>query len=238
MDLDDLKRIKIETYLKWGLGAAAALIISPVVFLILKGAAGLLACAILGTAGVNLMPWFAMKMANWKVKAIVDESNRNPIETMENLRIEKQEELDQADRNIVDFETEIGNFDDKMVGFKKQYPEEAPRYEELSAKMHELLEEMKKEQTEAQEKLRDFIARIAKAKAIFDMSGAANKLAAMSKSAQAKVFADIKEQVAFDRVRTELNRSFASLNMAISKRTERVSLELPAATAVPARRLT
>jgi len=47
---------------------------------------------------------------------------------------------------------------------------------------------------------------------------AAQKVVKMSKSAEAQVFAKIKEQVAFDAVRTQLNRSFANLNLALERR--------------------
>jgi hypothetical protein len=47
------------------------------------------------------------------------------------------------------------------------------------------------------------------------------------------VFAKIKEQVAFDAVRTQLNRSFANLNLALERRAD-AQLNLGAGAVTPA----
>ncbi len=224
----EVRRQRIATGVKWGVGLAGAVLISPIVFLAVKGLVGLALAAAIGFIIINFAPVFAMKIANWKMKAIVAEAEANPIETMKNLKIEKANELDQADTDIVEFETEIGNFDDEVRSFKRDYPEDAPSYESISEKMHDGLAALKMEQEAAREKLADLDARIAKAEAIYKMSLAAQRVTALSKSAESKVFAEIKEKVAFDAVRTELNRSFASLNLALRQRATLQKPALPA----------
>jgi hypothetical protein len=224
MDDNDIRRQKLATLFKWGLGMVGAVLISPFVFLAVKGIAGLAIAAALGFTIIQLAPVFSLKLANWRMKLLVAEVEKNPIETMKNLYIEKTQELERADQNIVDFETEIGNFDSQLEGFKQQYPAEAASYQALSDKMHSGLADMKAQQTEARKALAAFSQQIKKAEAIYKMALAAQRVTQLSHSAEAKVFAQIKEQVAFDSVRTQLNRSFASLNLALERRADSKAL--------------
>lgn len=217
---DEVRRQRLATVAKWGIGLAGAVVISPFVFLAVKGIVGLAIAVAVGMTVIQLAPVFSMKLANWKMKLIIGEAEKNPIETMQNLFVEKSEELQRADQNIVDFETEIGNFDDQLQVFKQQYPAEAETHQTLSERMHEALVEMKREQSAARRELQNFEQQIRKAKAIYKMALAAQKVVKLSRSAEAQVFAQIKEQVAFDAVRTQLNRSFANLNLALEKRAD------------------
>lgn len=231
---DEVRRKRLATMFKWGLGLAGAVLISPVVFLAVKGIVGLIIAVALGYAAIEFAPVFAMKISNRKVKMIVQEAERNPIETMENIRIEKTQELERADQDIAEFETEIGNFDDQLEMFKRDYPAEAPRYVMISEKMHDALDAMKQEQSVARRELKNFEAQITKAKAIYRMALAAQRVVRLSKSAEAKVFAQIKQEVAFDAVRTQLNRAFANLNLALERRADaRAELSGARQTALP-----
>jgi hypothetical protein len=216
----DVRSQKLATALKWVAGLVGAVVVAPFVFLAVKGIVGLAIAAAIGLAITQLAPVFAMKLANWRMALIVGEVEKNPIETMQNLFVEKTQELARADNNIADFETEIRNFDDQVEGFKQQYPTEADSYETLSQRMHEALAGMKTEQSAARAQLNDFERKIAKAKAIYKMSVAAQNVVKLSRSAEAEVFAKIKEQVAFDAVRSQLNRSFANLNLALERRAD------------------
>lgn len=215
------KSQKLATALKWVGGILVAAVASPIIFLALKATLGLLALGVaagVGMALLKLTPWFSMKISNIVMKLIIHEAETNPIETLENLRIEKTEELRKADEAIVEFEMEVRNYDDKTKEFSKQYPEEAASFTEISTKMHEALKLQKDEQEVARAKLQDLGLRIEKARAIYDMSMAAQAVTELSNSAAAKVYADIKQKIAFDSVQKELNRSFASLNMALNQR--------------------
>lgn len=217
----DEKKQKIATVLKWSGGIIGAAVVSPIILLALKGVLGLLALGVAVGAGATILklsPIVSMKVSNLLIKGIVREANANPIETMQNLLVEKSAELKEADLAIVDFETEVRNYDDQTVEFSKQYPEEAASFKEISEKMHVGLNQQKSSQEDARFQLANLEQQIHKAEALYKMSLAANKVTAFSKSAEKEVFQNIKEKVALDAVRTSLNRSFASLNMAISQR--------------------
>ena len=229
MDENELKRKRIEFFAKWGLGFIGCVLIAPLAFMALEGVVALVAFVAIAFASIQFAPVFALKIANARVKALVNEVEKNPIETMQNLYIDRNKELVQADEHIRDFETEIRNFDDQLGGFKQQYPDEADTYQDLSGKMHEALANMKQEQTQARRDLKELDTRIIKAKAIYKMALAAQKVTQLSQSAEAQVFAQIREQVAFDSVRTQLNKSFSSLNLALERRNDAKALN-PAST--------
>ena len=229
-DDNDVRRQKLATAFKWALGLAGAFLVAPYIFIAVKGMIGLALAAAVGLIITQLAPVFSLVLANLRMKLLIGEVQENPIETLLNLKAEKNAELEAADQKIVDFETEIGNFDDQLQDFSSQYPKEAPTYKTLSERMHVALTGMKQEQSNARRDLQELDRKIAKAQAIYKMSLAAERVTKLSSSAQARVFAQIKEQVAFDAVRTELNRSFASLNLAIERRADASKLDLPSPT--------
>lgn len=214
-------RQKVATGLKWVAGIIGAAVVAPVIFLALKAALGLLALGVAAAVGLvmlRLAPAFGQFTTNLGLKLFKLEVGRNPIESMESLYMEKMQEADNADCEVVEFDTEIRNYDGQRKTFEKQYPEEASTFAEISVQMHEALTTMKEEQVKARAGLVDLQQRIYKAKAIYAMSLAAQRVAQLSKTAEKKVFQEIKEKVAFDTVQTQLNKSFASLNMAVARR--------------------
>ncbi|MFZ2192794.1 MAG: hypothetical protein WAV31_00970 [Candidatus Moraniibacteriota bacterium] len=220
MDKDDPRFKKWETIFKWGLGFGGAIAISQVALLAIQGILGLVVAIGLGETIIQLAPVFSLKLANWKIKLLTAEVEANPIETLIGLKIEKDREYGQAGQDIVAFETEVRNFHDEVATFEGQFPEEAAAYRDIYKKMSSGLDDMKKRQAEAATKLDALSKTIEKAKAIYKMSLAAERVTQLSKPAEAIVFADIKERIAFDTVRTQLNHSFASLNNAVNLRRE------------------
>lgn len=216
----DARRENVTKWAKYSLIAIGAALSAPLAFLALEGLVAWGAFALVLFLLVNFAPVFATWVANKHIQALVAAVEANPIETMQNLFAEKSQDLADADRNITSFDTEIRNFDDQVDTFKQQYLEEAPTYVELSTKMHDALAGMKIQQTEARKELAKFQQQIAKAQAIYRMSLAASKVVQLSKSAEAQVFAKIKEQVAFDTVRTSLNQAFANLDLALERRND------------------
>jgi hypothetical protein len=218
---DEQRKRRIATLLKWLGGIGVLALLSPVIFFALKGALGLGALAVVAAFGfttIRLTPVFSMKLSNLVVKLMLSEAKANPIETMVNMLGAKSDELADADAAIVDFETEVMNYDERTADFAKQYPEEASSYEQISAKMREALNQQKQEQAAARQALEELTLSIDKARALYDMSLAAQKVTALSGSARTKVFDEIRGKVAFEAVRSNLNRSFAQLGVALARR--------------------
>lgn len=212
------KKMQLDARYKWLIGGVAAIVVSPVIFLAVKGMVGLACAFAVGTVITQLAPVFSLRLANWRVKLLIQAIEANPIETMINLRIEKEEELNKAGKEIVDFETAVRNYDDQVKDFSQTDPDEVAAFQEIADKMEEALRSMKQNRADAQTALELLISKIGKAERIYKMSLEAQKVTALSKTAEAKVFQEIKERVAFDTVRTQLNRAFASLSEAVDRR--------------------
>jgi predicted nucleic acid-binding Zn-ribbon protein len=209
---------------KWVLfGIGAVVVAGNFAGLLISGVEAIFAVGAtvaVSAATVYFTPVIAMKAANTRMKMLVGEAEKNPILTLKNDYIFRQNQLQLADDSIQEFDTEIRNYDDQCREFKEQYPDEAANFEEISTSMHGGLKEMKSEQSQARSVVADLSQKIKKAEAIYKMSLAAQRVTSFSRESQEKVFADIKQQVAFDSVRSQLNRSFAALDRAMAKRTE------------------
>lgn len=232
----DARQAYIKTLTKYGVIGLAAAATAPIAIWMVNGIIAWSACALAFLVVANFAPAVGDWFANKRIQAIKAVAEANPIETMQNLFVEKQRELQDADTKIVAFETEIGNFDTQAADFRRQYPDEAPQYIEMSSKMHDALAGMKAQQTEARNELDSFRMKIVKAQAIYRMSLAASRVTKLSQSAQSEVYGQIKEQVAFDAVRTSLNQAFANLNLAVERRRDAAAIrvEKPTPAALPA----
>jgi hypothetical protein len=213
------KALALAGKYKWAIGGGTILAVIPAV-LILQNVVALAVAGAVGFTVIQLAPAFAMKIANKRMAMIMAEAEANPIETLLNLKVELSQDLEEKQRKIQDFETEVLNFDDQVESFQKEFPEEADTYVELSNKMHEGLELMKEEQQHASDALVELDVKIKKGKAILKMALAAQNVQKLSGDAEQAVFQDIKQQIAFDSIRTNLNKTFAGLNTAVAKRKE------------------
>jgi hypothetical protein len=223
----ELKKLKLDTKWKLILGSLGILVIAPLTTTLLWSVLGLLAVILgggIGLAAIAFAPVFSMKLANARIKAIMAEADKNPIETMIAVDIARTQELAEKDQHLEDWDTELSNFYDEVIAMKKEYPEEACKYQRISAQMHDAIAEARKEQTQARRDLYEFEQAIRKAKILYKMGLAAQRVTAFSKSAEEKVLENIKTEIAFDSVRSNLNRSFARLNTAMARRQERPAL--------------
>jgi hypothetical protein len=221
-----IKRQRLETGLKLAGAGAVCIVLGPAAFLALKGLGLLIAFGLAaGTAaaGLKVVPLVSFKISNAVVKGVIAEAKANPIETLINLQVEKQRQLEAQDQNIITFATAVGNFDDKVRTYSKRYPDKAQRYKEIAGKMHEALEEQQQLQEQARHSLVELAGRITEARDMYDMALAAKQVTELSGNAQQRVFADIKQQIAFDAVTGSVNQSFAALDVAVAR-----SKELPA----------
>jgi uncharacterized membrane protein len=93
MNKTEVTRAKIDKWGKIVIAGLVCLAVSPIIFAVVKGALGLLIAFIVGATTLTFTPWFTMKLANWKVKAIVAEAKANPIETLTNLVIDSKKAI-------------------------------------------------------------------------------------------------------------------------------------------------
>ncbi|MFM0157129.1 hypothetical protein [Paraburkholderia sediminicola] len=206
--------------IKWSIIGLCIAIGAPLAILLVKGLVGLILAAVIGLAAINFGPVLAMKFANQKVKMFVNEAKSNPIETLYNELAEKQEGAERFKKSITDFRTEVKNFEDKTAQFKKQYPEDADRFETQLATMKKLLAFREGRYKQVQDELRRFSDAIDRAKALWDMSQSAqrmNKIAGMQSS---DTFAQIKTDAALDSVMNSVNKAFSEMETSLMESAE------------------
>lgn len=99
IDLEQ-KRKRIEGLVKIGGLCVIGLVVAPFIFLTIQGLLGLVLAAGISFTAINFVPWYAAKVANWRLKAIKHEASKNPIETLQNDLRFKTLELDSRKTNI------------------------------------------------------------------------------------------------------------------------------------------
>lgn len=217
--MDDRTRQRVAVGLKWGGGLLALAVVSPLAFLALKGLIGMAAVGVAAFAGlvvIKLAPAVSLRLTNLSTKMVLNEIKRNPVESMIDLRSEKLVALNEQSGRIVEFQGRLESFAERTQEFSQKYPAEAPTYQKLVDQMRLALKGQKEKYSRAQDALELLDQKIEKGKAIWDMALAARGLAQLSGKQEARVFEDIRQQVALDSIQTQLHSSFAELDMSVA----------------------
>lgn len=209
----DQKKKRIETIAKLAIAGVVGLAVSPVIFLAIKGLVGLLIAGVIGFTAIQLTPWFAMKIANWKMKLIIAEANANPIETMNNVYAENMKVIGEKDKKIANFEGRLGDFRSQMRMFAQKFPNDVAQFQGIEQKMQMVLDRQKTKQRQAKLEARKFHDEIVRAEAIYEMALAAHSVQELSGDLEAQVYQDIKKRVSFDSVMHSFNTAVAELSV-------------------------
>jgi hypothetical protein len=229
------KQQQIKTWATYGFGVVAAAILAPMAFLALEGVLAIVAAVFVLFLVANFAPVVGDYIAVKRIQAIKAVAEANPIETMQDLYAEKVAEFQRQEAAVTEFDTQFRNVSDLVDGLKKTDPDEATQYAAMRDQMKTGLDELRAEQQAAQGELMNAKSTIAKMQRIWNVACAMNKALAASASAQSQVFAQMRQDVAIDTVRTNLNRAFANLNTAVERRrnAQMFSAPAPAAKALP-----
>jgi predicted metal-dependent hydrolase len=203
------------TVIKWAIIAAGVAIAAPAALLVLKGLVALLTAAVVGLGAIYLAPVVAMKFANQKVKMIVQEAQANPIETLINQLADKRRDAQRFADSITDFRTEVKNFEVKTVAFAKQYPEDAPRFQSQLDTMKQLLAFRESRYKQVQDELTKFANAIDRAKAMWEMSQAAQQMNKIAGRQASDTFEQIKTDAAVDSVMRSVNKAFSEMETSL-----------------------
>lgn len=219
------KRDKFSGWVKIAALAAVGLFVAPFIFVAIGGLVGLGIAAAVGFTLVQLAPWFALKIANWKYRLIdaekVDHIQKvtaaaaeNPIETLTALLIAKKGAFNEFKASVTQAVTARENFRSKVEKFKVKYPARAGEFETQLARMTDLVARKKKALGEAQQSLDDGDSKLEEMKAYYEMSKdaiEANRAAGMDTG---DAFEKLKADTACDAVFESMNMAFAQLEVA------------------------
>jgi molybdopterin converting factor small subunit len=219
------KRDKFSGWIKIAALGAVGLFVAPFIFVAIGGLVGLAVAAAVGFTLVQLAPWFALKIANYKyrlmdaekvehIQKVTAAAEQNPIETLTALLIAKKQAYQVFKASVTQAITARSNFKDKVEKFKQKYPARAQEFETQLARMTDLVERKKKALNEAQTTLEDGDNKLEEMKAYYEMSKdaiEANRAAGMDTG---DAFEKLKADTACDAVFESMNMAFAQLEVA------------------------
>ena len=210
---------------KFALVGLFCAVAAPVAWLAVTGIAGMLAALGVAAVGYNLAPVVALKLANYKYRALDAErvehlekvqaaAAENPIETIQLSYNGRVNDAAKFADSITEFRTEIKNYEGTVKEFEAEYPDDAKAGREQLAFMRENLKERENRYAAVQAELANLAATIKKMRALWKLALATqrmNKLAGMNTGDE---FARIKNEAAVDSVMSNLNKAFAQMETA------------------------
>jgi hypothetical protein len=201
------RRQRIEMLIKIIGLCAAAFFVAPFVFIVIKGLLGLVVAAAIGGGIIFFTPVVARVVANWRLKAL--------IETLQNDYGKRQQGLRNFANRISDFATAVGSFEDKLGEFKREHPEDAPKFDEQLRKMRLVLENRKAKFKQAQNELVAYDKEIHRASDIWEMGQAAAAMTSAAGMTEDDFLQKISTETALDSVQKSMNRAFADLEVSL-----------------------
>lgn len=216
----EAKRRRIEGIVKVGGLCAAAFFVAPFVFIVIKGLLGMIAAAAIGWGVIFFTPVVARMAANLRLKAIKAEAARNPIETLQNDYGRRQQQLRDFAERIKDFGAAVESFKDKLGGFIKAHPEDAPKFQGQLQKMQMLLSNRNVKFKQAQAELEAYEGEIQRANDIWEMGQAASAMSSAAGMTQDDFLQKISTETALDAVQQSMNRAFADVEVSLLEETK------------------
>ena len=132
------KRKRIENIAKVAGLCIAAFFFAPIAVMTIKGLISLIVVGFIGLFTVNvIVPWLAVSLANWRLKALKAAAAANPIEMLENQYKDRMGALAKIRENITasyavlqNLHAQIQDHDERYPGKPSQYLD---KYQKLSA---------------------------------------------------------------------------------------------------------
>jgi hypothetical protein len=224
------------TLIKWIAFAVLGLAFSFIAQAVITGMLGLVVAASIAGGVYWALPLVEQKATNLKLKLIKREAANNPIETLENEFMRRNIALSDAEHKVETFDASCQSFADKVDQFKRQWPDQAPKFVAILGKMQQVLARQTQLLVASKHSLNLFEKEIEKAKAIWDMVQAAAVLNKSAGLSQDEFYAKLKTDTALDSITDGMNTTFAQLNTSlIDGDTAAAEINVtPAAAALPA----
>ena len=209
-------------------------VVAPFIFTAIQGLIGLAIAAGICLVGNYYLPVLADKMANWRIQLIKAEAAKNPIETLQNDYADRQDKLVKFKESIEKFSASTMDFEDKLDGFKKDYPDDAPKFDKQLQQMKDLLEVRKDKYKDAVASLKLFAGVIKRADAIWQMTQAAITAGKAAGMTDQDFMSKLKTDTALDSVTTSMNVAFSDLELSLAEEKDQKILKLGTGTGLRA----
>lgn len=209
--------MKQETFtrvVKYGALSLAALVISPIIFAIVKGVVGLALAAVVLLVLNALAPAFSVWLGQLKYGAMRAVISRAPVDALVQRLDERWKAIGTAAEALKAQAAELQQFKAKVSQYVRDWPEEAQAMQEKLAAYEKLFALRTDMFKRAKQDTQEFARKVDKAEAVYSMALADQKLA-KSFGKQRDFDAYFREKVAFEEIDKASATSLASLQMAL-----------------------
>lgn len=190
-------------------------LVGPFIFLTIKGIVGLAVAAVISLTLINVgAPWFAVKVANWRLKALKHEASLNPIETLENQYGKRAEALNNILQGLREFYAVIEDLAQQIREHNGRYPNRPSQFQEKYEKMKSLYTLRSKKYKQAKSNLEGFSELIDEKRSDWRVAQAAAKamkLANVGEDFQSRLMQD----TALTSIQDGLNIAFSELEVSL-----------------------
>lgn len=211
----ELKRKRIEKIAKVVGLCVAGFLFAPIALLTIQGLISLIVVAVIALAVINVgIPWFAVSLANWRLKALKAAASANPIETLENRYKDRQDALLGIRENIKQSYSVLQGLYSQIQEHSEKYPNRPSQYLDKYNKLKALIELRGKKYKQAQKNLVAFGELIEEKRSdwkIAQTMAEASKLANVGEDFQSKLLQD----TALNTIQDGLNMAFSELETSL-----------------------
>lgn len=201
--------------IKWLAFAFVGFLVSPFIMATITGMLGLIVAGSIAAFSWFMLPVVEQKATNLRLWMIKREAAQNPIETLESEFLRRNLALNDAEHKVETFDASCQSFADKVDQFKRQWPDQAPKFIAILSKMQQVLARQQQLLIASKHSLNLFEKEIEKAKAIWDMVQAAAVLNKSAGLSQEEFYAKLKTDTAMDSITAGMNTTFAQLNTSL-----------------------
>ena len=209
------KRKRIENIAKVAGLCIAAFFFAPIAVMTIKGLISLIVVGFIGLFTVNvIVPWLAVSLANWRLKALKAAAAANPIEMLENQYKDRMGALAKIRENITASYAVLQNLHAQIQDHDERYPGKPSQYLDKYQKLSALISLRGQKYKQAQKNLADFAEVIDEKRAdwkIAQTMAEANKLANVGEDFTSQLLKD----TALNTVQDGLNTAFAELETSL-----------------------
>ncbi len=197
---------------KYGVLLVIGFFVAPMIFVAIKGIVGLAIAGSLMIGIWTVLPAVGALAGNMRLKLIKAEASKNPIETLQNEYLRRDQSLNERKTRIEALAAKTAGFGTKLSQFKRDYPSDAESFQDIYDKMVLLLKRSREQWVLAEKQLTAFDREITRAKAKWDMALAAADLRQDAGKVEAEFFAKLRVECSFDAIENGMNSAFAQLD--------------------------
>jgi hypothetical protein len=211
----DEKKARLIKYAILGVCFAVA---APVALAVLKGVVALAVAGAITTGSIFFAPVIARKMAIQRIKAVVAEAQKNPIETLQAEFIQMQADVNELETGVKEYGAAVSDFEQQTSEYRSKYPEDARLFEDQLAAVkaeQEIREEKYQVAVTDLGKMADVVER---AKALWKMAKVSERMNEIEGRKSEDVFARISVETSLETVRQAAHKSVAEARIALLKK--------------------